>query len=497
MAYLQPITSLPRKSVVDWYLDFLAVVLLGYALFNRGFAYVGVHPVFLGEVALVAGLFFCSLRPIFSPIFKFSSAWLLVLLIVWVSLRTATEIGFYGFDSIRDAMIVGYGLFAFIIASLILAKPPRLVQLLERYRQFCYLFLILTPLIRLLVILWGGEANLPFVPGSTVPIICLRMGPVMVHLATITIFLSTRRPTWIAVALISLNFLLAITSRGGALAFIATMGALLILRPMTRLIWHLAGLAMLSLALLGFTGIEIQLDAAHAHRNISFDMVTEQFTSIVKTSDVGSFDDNKKWRIDWWNHIVSYTVFGDYFLTGKGFGVNLAKDDGIPQGDDEQGALRSPHNSHLTMLARGGVPAFLLWVAFNASWAIVLFLYFRLAARRRDAAWANLFLLLLGHWLAATVSTSFDVYLEGPMGGIWFWLVIGIGWAAAWLYRRRPQLLGATADLLVRGAPQPPVSRPSHLACSNHERRSGGPAAHQPGSDPLSVRDTSGRSFQA
>jgi hypothetical protein len=30
-------------------------------------------------------------------------------------------------------------------------------------------------------------------------------------------------------------------------------------------------------------------------------------------------------------------------------------------------------------------------------------------------------------WVAALINMSFDVYLEGPQGGIWFWSVVGLG----------------------------------------------------------------------
>jgi hypothetical protein len=40
-----------------------------------------------------------------------------------------------------------------------------------------------------------------------------------------------------------------------------------------------------------------------------------------------------------------------------------------------------------------------------------------------------------------SVNMNFDVYLEGPMGGIWFWTVWGYGVAVMWLYRHRPQFL--------------------------------------------------------
>src|SRR5947209_3533032 len=43
-------------SAGDRFLVFLALVLLGYALDGRGFANLGIKPLFIGEIALVAGL---------------------------------------------------------------------------------------------------------------------------------------------------------------------------------------------------------------------------------------------------------------------------------------------------------------------------------------------------------------------------------------------------------------------------------------------------------
>jgi hypothetical protein len=58
------------------------------------------------------------------------------------------------------------------------------------------------------------------------------------------------------------------------------------------------------------------------------------------------------------------------------------------------------------------------------------------AKRRYDRDWYSLFAFLIAYCLALLVNGSFDVYLEGPAGGIWFWSVIGVGIAAEVLYRR-------------------------------------------------------------
>jgi hypothetical protein len=53
---------------------------------------------------------------------------------------------------------------------------------------------------------------------------------------------------------------------------------------------------------------------------------------------------------------------------------------------------------------------------------------------------------LIAYWLALMSNTAFDVYLEGPMGGVWFWTVFGTGLAAVWIYRHRPDALAGIED---------------------------------------------------
>ena len=38
---------------------------------------------------------------------------------------------------------------------------------------------------------------------------------------------------------------------------------------------------------------------------------------------------------------------------------------------------------------------------------------------------ARVNLWVLAYWTASIVNMSFDVYLEGPQGGIWFWCLVG------------------------------------------------------------------------
>ncbi len=49
------------------------------------------------------------------------------------------------------------------------------------------------------------------------------------------------------------------------------------------------------------------------------------------------------------------------------------------------------------------------------------------ARHRRQPLWANMFLVVICYELAILINASFDVALEGPMQGIWFWCLFGFG----------------------------------------------------------------------
>jgi hypothetical protein len=55
----------------------------------------------------------------------------------------------------------------------------------------------------------------------------------------------------------------------------------------------------------------------------------------------------------------------------------------------------------------------------------------------KDDWWAGVFAFLLTYWTIILISGSFDVALEGPVLGIWFWTIHGIGMAALVLHRHR------------------------------------------------------------
>lgn len=140
-------------------------------------------------------------------------------------------------------------------------------------------------------------------------------------------------------------------------------------------------------------------------------------------------------------------------LDGKGYGINLADDDGFQLLADH--SLRAPHNGHIEILARSGVPGLTLWILLQIVFGLTLL---RAAARARAAnlqRWVAIVGWVFAYWLAALVNAAFDVYLQGPQGGIWFWSMMGLGIAAA-----------TAIDTLATGSSPPvrPVQSPTPQA---------------------------------
>jgi O-antigen ligase/polysaccharide polymerase Wzy-like membrane protein/carbohydrate binding protein with CBM4/9 domain len=184
------------------------------------------------------------------------------------------------------------------------------------------------------------------------------------------------------------------------------------------------------------SGHFVQRPPAPKGRPATIEQIIENITSIFSSSSDNSLEGSKEFRLRWWRSIINYTIFGDYFWTGKGFGVNLADADGFQANADR--SLRSPHNSHIATLAHMGVPGFVLWLLLQGAFGIGL-LRSVLAHRRAGMARvATIGAWILVYWVAMMVNTSFDPYLEGPQGGIWFWSVFGLGMVVMRLAPTRP-----------------------------------------------------------
>lgn len=402
-----------------------------YAFLGKGFAYAGWHPFYVSELLLLLAIpaFFATRRVrslLATPI-----GGVLLCFMIWQLICMVPYLDTYGIDSLRDSVIWAYGFFACTVAALILRLPRSLEITIQRYRHFARLFMFLGP------VMWLATFYLhdwlPIWPGTMVSIPLIKGGDYDVHLAGVFAFalqgLGASQTWWVLVVLA--DGLLGVSSRSGVVALLVACLFSVFLQPRLGRIVAIVGTGLI--LVLSVAAFDIRFAPPGAPRELSIDVLSDGLRSVVSESDRTDLEGTKAWRLAWWRQIWNYTVDGSYFWMGKGYGVNLADSDGFQVGTREE-PLRSPHNSHLTFLARSGVPGFILWIGLQTTWAVSMLRTY-VQAKKSGSKWAGTFAWLLAYWIAFLIEAGFDVSLEGPMAGIPFWTVFGVGWGGQMLVR--------------------------------------------------------------
>jgi O-antigen ligase len=415
----------------------MGATLAGYAMLGRGFAYLGVPPLFVGEVVLVLGLITWVLTGGLR-ILEFRLSWLLILLMAIGALGTVRWIGTYGIHALRDGALWGYGLFALLTGTFLLRGRDRILAVVQIYGRWLPWFLVWVPIVLIISMFFSGA--IPRWPISNVPILNTKSGDIAVHISGAMAFLALglyrlhvqmekRKAGRMEVLLwgvLIVGSISTLTSRAALLTILSTALLLWIIRPSKHWVKPaVIGLFIIIIAI----GFEAELQKGESPRSVSPQALTQTFQSIFQETGAGYHDGTRRWRLEWWGDIWNYTFRGEYFWTGKGYGVNLADDDGFQVFSHgwDRAVLRSPHNSHLTFLARSGVPGFTVWVVLQVLFAAALLRAYRKARRQGREDLAKLNLWVLAYWWAFMVNAGFDVFLEGPQGGIWFWSLFGFG----------------------------------------------------------------------
>jgi len=398
----------------------LILLLIGYALMGRGLAHIGVPPLYVGEVVLGLGVIatLVSVRTLRGGPVRL----LIVAFMAWGALQTIPYIGRDGVNAFRDAVTWGYAIFALMVSLSVTGR--QFDRILGIFRGLIPLYCVWVPLTLIF------SRLLPAAPGSVDSIISPKPGDMGVILAGIAAFAllglyaappKPRVPEaivwllWLPAAAV-----VAIFNRGGMVAMVTAGAVVLFLRLPQR--W-LPPIFFTLLIATSLVWVDPKLDIGSG-RTISASQFVDNVTSVITETGSPALEGTKEFRLRWWNDIINYTINGPYFWTGKGFGINLADDDGFQVYDDH--SLRAPHNGHFEILARTGVPGLLLWLALNAAIGIGLL---RAAARARSLGrtkWVAIDGWLFVGWAAALVNASFDPYLQGPHGGIWFWSMVGL-----------------------------------------------------------------------
>jgi hypothetical protein len=395
------------------YIKIYFLVLLLYVFFNKGVAYS-----YMAEILLVAGIFILFFnRKKFEIGLDRKQIIIVIFLIVSILFILVGIFQYSMLNVLRDSLVFQYAWFTFIIYFLkneydfIWEKIVQIYKwvplvLFLNFFLFHFVFLYLPP-----INIFGNQN-----------IIIYKNGDKSVHLliSTILMFLYSdkysRKSLVINTVLIVINFLILLAfTRSGSVAYILALFSFfffskekILNESVRKLLKFVPIIMVIGMGL--FVSIDIQGDAQG--RTISLSQITDNFSSILSTNIDGNLAENKVWRLIWWAKLVNESFTLQHFFVGKGLGMSLAGND-ISNTDDN---LRSPHNFHLTILARFGYLVFITWII----WVVSLFkpLFTRKLAGKTLAITSIL--------LAFIINASFDVYFEGPMGAFPFWTFVGL-----------------------------------------------------------------------
>lgn len=415
-----------------WLLGFLV---FGYVIGSRGFAQftpIAGLPLFLSELGLAVVVALVLLRGAQSRILPVQSDSFNGLLLLWLILgagRIAWDVRTHGFMALRDFATVYYVLYFF--AAQALARHPASNRLL--HASFLVTFAVL-PFAAMLSAAFP-EFFLGNLLVNGVPLIYYKGDLLATFLfAGFIVLLPPENPGWLGrglwrglIALAALIFGLTLLSRASMLGLLVAIGWLA-LAGRWRPFKVLAGVCLAGLLSVTTVSLLQKKDFTQTRAYAIYEAVA----SVADFSGTRSYRsgltddkaDNNRFRLVWWRNVAEETLTVSPIF-GLGFGADLAR--GFVQvyypdaGDDF--SARSPHNIYMTMLGRMGLIGAGIMLA-------IYVLQFRTTLRtvratRIDPGRQEALTLQAACWVVL-VSSCFGVVLEGPMGAIPFWIMLGL-----------------------------------------------------------------------
>ena len=423
--------ALAAVCVRLWRLPFDVIVIgwiiIGYIVGNRGFAQlmpIPEAPLLPAEAALALALgwrFVLSARERALPIKRdplngLVLAWLLV-----GTARIPFDVPRFGLLAVRDYAMIYYAAFFFIAQHMAREAPAR------RYLIGCVLVasVAVLPIFELATAFPGFFLSTFTVKGS--PLVYFKGDLAMTFIAVggVLIFHTAagrwRYLAWPLAAAI-LPYVVSSDSRAALLGAVLAAMMLALARRPRLLAWQgsallLAGIVVTCLALFNVTWAERKIEGVY-HRVQS--IVDVSGTRAYETEDNSMKGDNNRFRLVWWRNVAVETLRTNPTF-GLGFGHDLAAGfvrEYYPESGEEF-ATRSPHNIAVTAFGRLGLVGVLVWAAL--CFEIVRRTWRAMHASPEPLGWA-----LWSAVLMILVSATFGVVLEGPMGAVPFWVLLGL-----------------------------------------------------------------------
>lgn len=406
------------------------MVIVGYLVGNRGFAQL--HPANLpllpAETVLLVAIPCLFWRSAFARRLPFRTDALNIAILLWIvlsSIRLPFDTRAYGFMALRDFAMVYYAAFFYLGQAWSATEANR------RFLRRCLTtgLAIGAPVFCLFTV--RPDWFISHLTIGGVPLIYIKSDVAGAFMAAGVFWFAgnvqnTRNIRSIAPMTLCLFAVGISNSRAAAVAVVAGLGWLVVLRHWRTLQVFGAILGIVLCAMLAHAVITpkpIATTPLYRLYEASLSVLDYTGSQTYQSADLGDKPDNNQFRLVWWKSVIDETREENPWL-GLGFGRDIAAQFlriYYPEGDEEFTA-RSPHNFVLSTFARTGVIglssfAFCLMAIARATWKSS-----RVSA---DQGKHDVPQYWLASW-AIFVSACFGVVLEGPMGAVVFWTLLGI-----------------------------------------------------------------------
>jgi hypothetical protein len=407
--------------------------LSGYVVLNYGFANLALHlggiPIIIGHTLMFAALGLAVISAqrgaTMSALREPAMLCLLVLLLMAIP-HLVLDIPHYGFYAVRDASIFFEGIF--LLLGLLWAADRRNTAPLMKWLMIVYL----ANLIYSYTFPWGESLNSwSFKSGIflIVPLVGFHRGTAtyLVSGALFCLWMGryvARWPGWIWPLLAAAQIAgLAIHQARSMYLGIALVLVLLLLLGEIHKVARLAVIVPLCLAVILFVTsvLGVRIPGRIGPVNLAFLEAHARSLLLEPGAPAeGSIEGRERWYADVWDRVQSSAT---NLLFGEGFGEPLTSSV-VSFAGNEGVAVRQPHNTALSILARLGVLGLSVWALFH------LFILKRFVSAFRSRSrlgqkWYGLILFLFFFYVLSMLVTSVQPSLEFSEGAIPFYFLMG------------------------------------------------------------------------
>jgi hypothetical protein len=410
----------------------LSLLVIGYFIAGKGFAYIGIQPIYIGEIVL-AWCGFCwllrlSLRKIDKPFPGGLVFYVLSAIVISGTIQLFFVIETYGFLALRDYAMIGYIGYFVVSYDVFKLKIDR-----EKFYKitFCAAIISVIMLIIRSLLKYDWNAVVPLQVNGR-PIFMPHDDTLVPVISTLTSFFasgvanSALSLVGILCAIGLVFFSLASLKTAYFLGVIAALFLYFFVRKLRlRLIQVVLGILIsLSLAIITILAI------GGTHSKDLEDRIESEFKSLLPneifTSGNVRTGSTAEWRYIWWSKITENTLNNNP-LFGSGLGSDISKDflkDYFSTAvvEDDGSISRYPHSILFTALGRLGLVGFSLWGTLILVVSIYAYNFARAMKFEKQPVWG---FYAWSFVLAALANSLVQATFEAPYAAIPFWIFFG------------------------------------------------------------------------